>query len=172
MAEVQKTLTIAFDEPISFGPVTFTEVTLREPTSDEYDQATKHPGYGVTRHLLVTVGKMTAPTAAKVPLSKVVQADAFFAQFLRLPPEQSDVPEEPEPPQEGDAELFAAMELREPTVAEIELAGAGMRGVAKLVSLVTGMPFRTALRMPRSVATRADAYFAGFETPSPPNGAT
>jgi hypothetical protein len=165
---VQTTLTITFDPPITFGEKSASEVTLREPTSEEYDQAMGKPGFGLARHLMVVIGKLPAPIAAKVPVSKMVQADAFFAQFVRAAPEPDQ--SMPQEPQEGDAEIFASMALREPTIEELERAGGGYRGTAKLVAYVTGIPLQTALRMPVSVAERAADYFAGFVTPSPAIG--
>lgn len=175
--DIQRTLTITFDPPITFGDKSASEVNLREPTADEYDQAAGRPGFGLARHLMVLVGKLPAPIAAKLPISKVVQADAFFGQFIRpaLPP----APAEPQPPQEGDAELFddllrqiKAKVLREPTLAELDAAGVGMMQTAKLVAFTTGMPVETARRMPISVSAAADAYFAGFTLPARETGSS
>ncbi|WP_043838844.1 phage tail assembly protein [Muricoccus aerilatus] len=170
--EVAKTVTIIFDEPLSFNGATHAEVKLREPTVAEFSDASTRQGYGSTQHLLMLIGKLPAGIAAKVPMSKIVEADGFFAQFLR-PALPSDVVTEP--PHEGDAAIFASLDekLREPTLAEWEAArdaGAGYLNTAKLASLVTGLPIEVMRRMPVSRAAAVDAYFAVFVTPAPATG--
>jgi hypothetical protein len=166
---IRPTLTITFDPPLAFGDKSTSEVTLREPTADEYDQASRNTvGFGLARQLMVSVGKLSGPQAALMPLSKMRAADEFFAQFLR--PAPPPPPPVPQAPQEGDGAIFAAMQLREPTLAELEAAGVGLIGTARLVHFTAGLPMETALRMPLSVLRRADAFFAGFETPAQTTG--
>ncbi|WP_424138165.1 phage tail assembly protein [Roseomonas chloroacetimidivorans] len=165
---VEKVKTITFDEPISFNGTSYTEVTLREPTSTEYDEASTKPGFGLVRHLMTVIGKLPPGVAAKVPLSKAREADEFVGRFLR--PASPPTAPQPEPPQEGDAAIFDAMQLREPTLAELEAAGVGPIGCARLVHFTTGIPLEVALRMPMSLSKRCDAYFAGFAKPAQETG--
>jgi hypothetical protein len=168
-AAIRPTLTITFDPPLAFGGKSASEVTLREPTADEYDQASRNTvGFGLARQLMVSVGKLTGPQAALVPLSKMVEADAFFGQFLR--PAPPPPPPVPQAPQEGDGAIFAAMRLREPTLAELEAAGIGRAGTARLVHFTTGIPLDVAMRMPMSQLVRCDAFFAGFAMPAQETG--
>jgi hypothetical protein len=165
---VEKVKTITFDEPISFNGTSYTEVTLREPTSTEYDEAAAKQGFGMARHLMTTIGKLPAGVAAKVPVSKVREVHNFILAFLHPAPPPPSPP--PEPPQEGDAAIFAAMQLREPTLAELEAAGVGRIGVARLVHFTSGIPLEVAMRMPMSTMARCDAYFEGFARPARETG--
>ena len=165
-----KTLTIAFEPPITFNGIPHAAVTLREPTSTEYDEAAKNPGFGLVRHLLVTIGKLPPPVAALAPVSKVREADEFIATFLR-PADPPDAPD-PEPPRAEDEAIFASMKLREPTLAELDAAGVGRVGTARLVHFTTGIPLEVAMRMPLSRAVACDEYFAAFAAPAPATGTT
>ena len=163
-----KTRTIAFEPPITFNGVPHGAVVLREPTSTEYDEAAKHPGFGLARHLLVTIGRLPAPVAALAPVSKVREADEFFATFLRPVALAKDP--DPEAPRPEDEAIFAAMKLREPTLAELDAAGLGRMGTARLVHFTAGIPLEVAKRMPLSRAVACDAYFAGFAAPARATG--
>lgn len=173
MSDRPKTLTLRFDPPLEFNGAIHSEVTLREPTGAEYDDAAREARnsqlqFGIARKLLVTIGKLPALAVGKVPLSQVVEVDRFVGQFL-LAPEPGPEPG-PEPPQEGDEELFAKLVFREPTLDEMDRAGRSSLPLACLVAFTTGISIAEAKRIPLSRMREADAYFSGFQPSSPPTG--
>lgn len=83
------TLTIRFDPPISFSGKEYSEVTLREPTTQQFADAQDLGGIRSVQHLVHVVGGVPKPVAALIPISKTMQADAFFVRFTRPAPATS-----------------------------------------------------------------------------------
>jgi hypothetical protein len=75
------TLTLTFDPPIHFNGKDYNEVTLREPTTQQYADAADQGGIRSIQHLVHVVGKIPATVAGLVPISKTMEADRFFMRF-------------------------------------------------------------------------------------------
>lgn len=92
----------------------------------------------------------------------------------------SDAAEDDMPPRRDEVELFlsrpveyqgkthASVNLREPSVAEWVDAQSepGLRATAKLMFLVSGVPFPATLKFPVSTVAEADLFFTGFMLPA------
>ncbi|TPG53270.1 phage tail assembly protein [Roseomonas nepalensis] len=83
------TLTITLDPPVHFSGKDYTEVTLREPSTQQFADAQDLGGIRSVQHLVHVVGGVPKAVAALIPISKTMQADAFFAHFTRPAPATS-----------------------------------------------------------------------------------
>lgn len=80
-----------------------------------------------------------------------------------------------DPPIEWNGKAYAALELREPTLGDMDVASkqsGNFAVTAMLISKVAKVPLQVALQVPISVATRAGMFFEGFMPPSPTTGET
>lgn len=88
--DLPATLTIRFDPPITFSGKEYHEVTLREPTTQQFADAQDLGGIRTVQHLVHVVGGLPKAVAALVPISKTMQADRFFTRFTLPAPATSD----------------------------------------------------------------------------------
>ncbi|MFH5924550.1 phage tail assembly protein [Roseomonas xinghualingensis] len=75
------TIVLTFDPPIHFNGKDYTEVTLREPTSQQFADAMDLGGVRSAIHLVHVVGKLPQAVAQLLPISKTLEADRFFSRF-------------------------------------------------------------------------------------------
>jgi hypothetical protein len=81
--ETSAELTIMLRKPVELGPVTYSELQLREPTADEWVQCAKVTnGAESDRKLVSLVSGMPEAAVGKVGMRDFLQATRYLERFL------------------------------------------------------------------------------------------
>jgi hypothetical protein len=80
MSDEEKTIT--FRKPIELGPLTYTEIVLREPVAGELEKAGRAGSrVGETINLIVEIAKIPRKVVEKLPQRELLEAADFFGTF-------------------------------------------------------------------------------------------
>lgn len=90
LGQMPASLTIPLEPAISFGGTDYTQIMLREPTSDEVRQAEEQLRFGRTphamrnyeMHLVAKAAGVPLPVVQKMPVSRVQAAMMYISIFL------------------------------------------------------------------------------------------
>lgn len=80
--EIPEELTVTLRKPVELGSITYTELKLREPTADEWEQFDKLTGVSADIKALAIVSGVPEPAVRKIGARDLRKGSKFVASFL------------------------------------------------------------------------------------------
>lgn len=80
--QVPDELVVTLRKPVTLGPLTFTELRLREPTAAEWQGWDKLSGVEADVKAVATVSGVPEPAVALIGTRDLIQASRYLANFL------------------------------------------------------------------------------------------
>ncbi|HEX7853848.1 MAG TPA: phage tail assembly protein [Sphingobium sp.] len=163
-------ITVPFRAPISLGnDLTYTEISVREPTAGEWLEVTKFTGREMDIKALVFTGGLPEPVINKIGVRDFIAAHQALDTFLAKASDASDIDatEITIPLScsvDFDGQTCAAITLAEPTAGQWK-AWYDLTGVAAdiaAVSIVAGIPEGMVQRFGLRDLNRAAAWIGRF----------